>query len=426
MNKKMTNEKAWASLLNAPECLELIENDMPLIVSAEQMRSYREPRLMAKIDHSRNLPRVFRERDLSILPISRGSYLISKFENYEKFKLPQSNSINNFPLRENLETLSVENITSESIALNAAMASGIMADFLGDENIVPTISGRMGSGSFSFYVQEYAGRRREIEVNNAQIEIDAAFEGRDFFSIVEAKMDIPDEGDFIIRQLYYPYRVWSDRIRKVVKPIFLTYSNGIYVLREYSFREMRDYNSISLLRQSSYSIEDTDITNDEIEAILHATPIHPEPEGIPFPQADVFPRVVNLCELLKGCELDKDTLSQEYDFDRRQSNYYADAARYLGLVDKPQSNLYHLSPKGLGILKLPYKKRQLAYCECIFSYAVFNILMRRTFDRGRLPENTEIMKVIGDSNRSLSEVTRRRRAGTVRGWLSWIIKLAES
>jgi len=399
---------------------------MPLVVSAEQMRSYREPRLMAKIDHSRNLPKIFRERNLSILPISRGSYLISKFENYEKFKSPQSNSVNSFPLRENLETLSVENITSESIALNAAMASGIIADFLGDETIVSTISGRMGSGSFSFYVQEYAGRRREIEVNNAQIEIDAAFEGRDFFSIVEAKMGIPDEGDFIIRQLYYPYRVWSDRIRKVVRPIFLTYSNGIYALREYSFREVRDYNSINLLRQSLYSIEDTRITNEEIEAILNATPISAEPEGVPFPQADVFPRIINLCELLKSRELDKDILSQEYDFDKRQSNYYADAARYLGLVDKPKNNLYHLSKKGLGILKLPYKKRQLAYCECIFSHSVFNALMRRTFDRGILPENTEIMKVIGDSNRSLSEVTRRRRASTVRGWISWIIKLAES
>jgi len=306
------------------------------------------------------------------------------------------------------------------------MASGIMADFLGDETIVPTISGRMGSGSFSFYVQEYAGRRREIEVNNAQIEIDAAFEGRDFFSIVEAKMDIPDEGDFIIRQLYYPYRVWSDKIRKVVRPIFLTYSNGIYALREYSFREVRGYNSINLLRQSLYSIEDTRINNEEIEAILNATPISAEPEGVPFPQADVFPRIINLCELLKGRELDKDTLSQEYDFDKRQSNYYADAARYLGLVDKPKDNLYHLSKKGLGILRLPYKKRQLAYCECIFSHSVFNALMRRTFDRGILPENTEIIKAIGDSNRSLSEVTRRRRASTVRGWISWIIKLAES
>jgi len=426
MNRKMTNEQAWKSLLNTPECLEAIGNDMPLVVSAEQMRFYREPRLMAKIDHSRNLPKVFRERNLSILPISRGSYLISKFENYEKFKSPQSNSVNSFPLRENLETLSVENITSESIALNAAMASGIMADFLDDETIVPTISGRMGSGSFSFYVEEYAGRRREIEVNNAQIEIDAAFEGKDFFSIVEAKMDIPDEGDFIIRQLYYPYRVWSDRIRKVVRPIFLTYSNGIYALREYSFREVRNYNSISLLRQSLYSIEDTRITNEEIEAILNATLISPEPEEVPFPQADVFPRIINLCELLRGRDLDKNTLSQEYDFDRRQSNYYADAARYLGLVDKSKDNLYHLSRKGLGILKMPYKKRQLAYCECIFSHSVFNSLMHQVFDRGALPTNDEIMRAMIDNNISLNDSTRHRRASTVRSWISWIVKLAES
>jgi len=153
MSERMTSEKAWEYLINTPECLNLIENDMPLIVSADQMRCYREPRLMAKIDHSKNLPEVFRRKRLAILPISRGSYVISKFENYEKFKSPSPNVINSFPLRGDLETLSSGNITSESIALNAAMASGIIADFLGDETIVPTISGRMGSGSFSSHIK---------------------------------------------------------------------------------------------------------------------------------------------------------------------------------------------------------------------------------------------------------------------------------
>jgi len=421
----MTNETAWDSLLNTPECLEAIENGMPLFVSADQMRSYREPRLMAKIDHSKNLPEVFRKKNLSILPVSRGSYFISRFENYEKFTSPKSGIINSFPLRGSLETLATENIISESIALNASMASGIMADFLDDETIVPTISGRMGSGSFNFYVEEHSGGRREVGVNNAQIEIDAAFEGRDFFAIVEAKMDIPDEGDFLIRQLYYPYRVWRDRIRKAIRPIFLTYSNGIYALREYSFKEVMGYNSISLIRQSLYSIEDTCITNEEIEDILNRASIGPEPAGIPFPQADVFPRIINLCELLQGGDLDNNTLSQEYDFDKRQSNYYADAARYLGLVDKPQDNSYHLSKKGLELLKLPYKKRQLAYCECIFSHSVFNILMRRVFDRGLFPANEEIIEVMEDNNISLGESTKHRRASTVRGWISWVIKLVE-
>jgi len=408
----MTNEKAWEILLNESGFISDLDNNDPIFISSDQMRAYREPRLMAKIDHSKNLPKIFRENKLSILPISRGGYFISKFENYKKFTLEPHSHIYNFPI-DNLETLAIGNIISESIALNAAMASGIMNHFLDDETLVSTISGRMGSGSFDFYIKENTGRNREIAVNNAQIEIDAAFEGRDFLAIVEAKMDIPEEGDFLIRQL-----------RKTVRPVFLTYSNGIYVLREYNFQETRDYNSINLIRQSLYSIEDTSITHDEIEDLLNSTSISPELEGIPFPQADFFPRVINLCELLKGRELNKDMLGEKYDFDKRQADYYANAARYLGLVDKPRDSFYHLSKKGLDILGLPYKRRQLAYCECIFSHAVFNSLMRQVFATGRLPQNNEIIEAIKRSDSSLGEVTLKRRSSTVKGWLSWVIKLA--
>ena len=42
------------------------------LISADQIREYREPRLMAKFDHRVNLPQIFAENGLAILPVSRG------------------------------------------------------------------------------------------------------------------------------------------------------------------------------------------------------------------------------------------------------------------------------------------------------------------------------------------------------------------
>lgn len=52
-----------------------------------------------------------------------------------------------------------------------------------------------------------------------------------------------------------------------------------------------------------------------------------EPE-VPFPQANFFDRVINLCELLKQkSTLTKEEITQNYDFDARQTDYYSNAGK---------------------------------------------------------------------------------------------------
>ena len=110
----------------------------------------------------------------------------------------------------------------------------MFADFLNEETLYPTVSGRMGSGRFNFDIlNSRTGTFFNMQINNSQIEIDAAFEGIASLALIEAKRDL--SADFLIRQLYYPYRVWENRLSKKVKPIFLVYSNGIYRLYEYEF-----------------------------------------------------------------------------------------------------------------------------------------------------------------------------------------------
>lgn len=102
---------------------------------------------MTKFDHSINLPKLFSDNNLAILPITRGSYIISKFKAYKEFEQIDDEVIKaTFP--EYIESIDYENITSEAMAINCAYVSNIIADFLEDEELLPTVSGRMSSDTF--------------------------------------------------------------------------------------------------------------------------------------------------------------------------------------------------------------------------------------------------------------------------------------
>ena len=62
--------------------------------------------------------------------------------------------------------------------------------------------------------------------------------------------------------------------------------------------------------------------------------------------------------IIKRTPYDKRYITINYAFDERQTNYYTDAARYLGLVDKQRNDsiTFFLTSKGKNILKLSYKQ----------------------------------------------------------------------
>ena len=425
MNSESLNDVAWQKLFDKYDILNTIESEGFFNISATQIKEFREPRLMAKFDHTNNLPKLFLNNKLAILPITRGDYIISHFEAYHVFEA-NSSSITKVSLPTHIQSLDSGNIYSEAIALNCAVASGIIADFMEDTDIISTVSGRMGSGNFSFDILDtQTGEIRQVNVKNSQIEIDAAYEGVSSLAIFEAKRDLAD--DFLIRQLYYPFRVWQSRITKPVRPIFLVYSNGIYRLFEYAFNDINNYSSLNLVKQKNYSIEDTAISTLDIQEALEKTVLVDEP-NIPFPQADKFERIINLCELVSTQELSRIDVTEEYDFDVRQTNYYTDAARYLGLLQKRKENgniLYSISENGERILQLSYKKRQLAYCSSILSHRVFNYVLRLYFNSGVMPSTEDIVEIMKDSNlyQVESDSTFIRRSSSVKGWINWIISL---
>lgn len=419
------NDKAWEILFEKYNILENIEKYGHFEISSKAINEVREARLMAKFDHTINLPKIFVKHKLSILPITRGDYVIAKFNAYHKFE-ESTSEITNYSIPNYIQSLDSSNIPSETIALNCAVAAGIIEDFLEDDKLISTVSGRMGSGVFDFNIDNTDDSTSStITVANSQIEIDAAYEGINSLALFEAKRDISE--DFLVRQLYYPYRVWQSRISKPVRPLFLVYSNGIYRLYEYEFKDPNNYSSIHLVKQKNYTIEDNTITASDIQNILNSIKFEEEPK-LPFPQADSFERVINLCELLFNEELSKDNITEEYAFNSRQSDYYTNAGRYLGIVDKPdkdRKSIYCLTDRGTSILKLNYKKRQLALCECILKHEVFSKVLSSYFQNGTMPSKDKIVEFMKESHlyNISKDKTYYRRASTIIHWINWIVGL---
>lgn len=424
--KQGKNDPAWEILFKEHNILPEIEKTGKYIISSETINKVREARLMTKFDHKVNLPEIFKANDLSILPITRGNYIISSFSAYQPFETLPTATTETISIPSHIQSLLPQYIISETIALNCANACGLLNDFLEDETLNETVNGRMSSGNFTFQINSKRGIQ-EISVNNSQVEIDGAFEGNKFLSLFEAKNEISD--DFLIRQLYYPYRIWVERLTKPIKPIFLVFSNGIFHFYEYHFEDPKNYNSLVLIKQKNYAIE-TRITKEDIKNIIQTVEIIPEPT-ISFPQADKMTRIINLMELLYDKPMTPEDITTEYAFTRRQTTYYTDAAIYLDLVQKKETEenpiLYTLSETGQKIMKMEYRGRQLAIIKQIVEHKVFYEVAKLQLQNNQRPTKKEIIKIMKQSNlyNIEKESTFERRSSTISRWILWIFDSIE-
>jgi len=419
------NDQAWERLFEKYRILEEVDRSGRFMISASQIKEFREPRLMTKFDHKVNLPDLFRDNRLSILPVTRGDYLISSFSAYQDFEEHAASPVK-ISIPPPLQSLLPEFLVSEAIALNCALACGVLGDFLEDGDLAPTVSGQMGSGEFAFDINTAAGTQR-VAVSSSQIEIDAAYEGLRSLSLFEAKRDLAD--DFLIRQLYYPFRVWSSRVTKPVKPVFLIFSNGVFYLYQYQFEHPEHYNSLRLVKQKNYVIS-PEISRRDLENLLQTVPGEPEPP-ISFPQANSMARIVNLMELLCEKPMTRQAITTEYAFDERQTNYYTDAGRYLGLIEKGRDGgtiWFTLSLLGRQIMEMDYRERQLAIISQILRHRAFQETLRLCLEWGEVPGTADVVRIMKASDlfHVGADSTYIRRSSTGIGWMNWILNFIAS
>ncbi|MCI5643163.1 MAG: type II restriction endonuclease [Peptoniphilus sp.] len=436
---KISTNSAWEKLFDKYNIEKEVNEKGFFNIKAEQIKEFKEPRLMAKWDSSESLPSILKSKEINILPTSRSSYILSNFNLYKE--LPKyTEDVTKMKKVEipDLESIDIENVTSEANAINVLMLSPILEDFLGDGENYATFNGRMGTGEFNFFVNRNLKDPLCIDVKNAQCEIDAGLENDKSVVIIEAKNVI--HPDFHVRQLYYPYRLWRNKVKKPIRLLFSIYSNQIYRLLEYRFNDLNNYSSIELIKEKNYTLQDTKITCYDLLEVYKKTKVTisdnmNDYEKTPFVQADSFEKIISLIDFLKEEDMSPAKVAEIMQFDIRQAGYYFNAGKYLGIFEKYHGEEFdeesskwnkvvkiRLTKKGQEIAKMNYKPRQLELVKLILRHKIFNVFFFETFTTGQFPKKKDIENAMRKYN-VCNEGQITRRASTVYSWLKWIFRL---
>ena len=133
MTRCSTNKEAWQLLFEKYNILDEINKNGYFKITSKEINEYREARLMTKFDNSANLPDIFKDNGLAILPITSNSYMIAKFETYKKFEESEDDEIVKIDFPSYIQSLDYNNITSEAVAINCAYITRILELFLDEE-----------------------------------------------------------------------------------------------------------------------------------------------------------------------------------------------------------------------------------------------------------------------------------------------------
>lgn len=380
-------------------------------ITAAQIKEItgREPRLMAKMDSSGDVPPRMKRHGYFLLPISRSAYTIVRGNGYHNLETG-SNTVKEFVSRIKFNLATNGRNSSEMQYLDYCSNAGLIEEVVGRGKLYPMIRGREGSGAYTFRINQ-----NEIEVKNAQIEIDLGLEGRDSIVLFEAKSKTPE--DFIIRQLYYPYRKFSSGFaNKVILPTFFTYDKAadVYNFWKYYFADPSNYNSIQLLESDSYRIrEEKPIQIGDIADGSFA--ISTQKKLIP--QANDLDKVLRLIYLVSEGTTTASAVALSFGFAQRQSSYYREAAEALGFV-LFNGRDYSLTDAGRLLVSLDADERNIFFAKAINEFALFKECMGVLRSKGSL-NGGDIETIISRSS-NLSGSTIPRRARSIESWLRWI------
>jgi hypothetical protein len=370
-----------------------------------------EPRLMAKIDRRDELPSVFAEAGVFLLPIANGEYAIVRGEGYhdlEPVEEPPAVFVSRLPF----QLSSAGAGASETQHIDFAFNSGLIERFAGLGNLYLTIRGRKRAPEFEFRVGDVS-----LRAGNVQVEVDAGFEGERHIVVLEGKIGARDT--FHIRQLYYPYRFWSTLVpEKTVVPVFFTYQveKQLFSFWEYRFADPLEYGSIELVRAQSFIIRLAERNVLEPRFLGRAGGPSLGPNVIP--QANDVTKVMELPFRVAEGQTTVAALARAFEFNERQSRYYREAAEALGLVWARNGKM-GLTETGREFVSLPAQGRNELLFRQIFRLPLFYALLIELFlDPDKSLSQAQLVTIIERFSRYRGD-TLARRAQTVLAWLRW-------
>ena len=139
---------------------------------------------------------------------------------------------------------------------------------------------------------------------------------------------------------------------------------------------------------------------------------------------DVFPQADNIDRIFKiiNIENEEDLLNGNNmsiilgDITGRQVQYYINASQYLGILDKSK----RFTDFGREIRKSNLFEQKIKLAQKIMSFFVFSEVYFTEIILGVKLELQEIIQIMKKHVYFSSEAMYRRRAQTVRSWISWI------
>jgi hypothetical protein len=377
-------------------------------ISANEIKAItkREPRIMAKMDCLGDLPDVFKRNGYFLLPVKNGNYAIVRGQGFHT--LEEQKSIAQYESKIEFPLTTAARGRSEMQYLDNSYNSGTLEEVLGVGPLYQSIRGREYTKRFGFQVGE-----TRLDVESVQIEVDSGLEGADSIVIVEAKIETP--ADFIIRQLFYPYRHFQEisPLKRII-PVYFTYelksqTHNIWI---YNFEDRNDYNSITPVEKHAFRINlETPITIDQIK-----------PKGVSYkeviPQANDLDKIIEFVFRVSEGINNYQAIANHFDFDHRQSSYYREATEALGLI-RARDGRYELTEVGKQFVKLNTEHRSIFLTELLMDFRPIQAGME-ILKTQQILTNEDLIDIVAQSDALLSGSTVKRRGGSLRAWFRGI------
>lgn len=400
-----TTSEAWEQIFRHKNFD--VSRDLHFITADEIKEITRkEPRILAKVDFSRDLPDVLKRNGYFLLPVNNGKYAIVRGDGFHA--LETEAQVEEFESKIDFPLTTAGRGQSEMQYLDHAFNTGVLASVLRQGTLYQSIRGRERSKKFSFNVNT-----TNIDVDAVQIEVDSGMEAKEAVILMEAKIGRP--ADFIIRQLFYPYRNFKlISPKKTIIPAFLTYDLGssTYGLKIYRFANDEDYNSIELVENLAFKIRTANaIKLGDIR-----------PTGIVnyrdvIPQANKIDRIIEFVFRVSEGVNNARAMADHFGFDIRQSHYYRSAAEALGLVSSSEGN-YELTDVGKEFVNLDVESRNIFVANLLADFHV----VRAAFEllqSGKTVSFEQLLSIVSKGEK-ISGATVKRRALSLASWLGWI------
>jgi hypothetical protein len=387
------------------------------LCSADFKALGQEPRLMTKFDSRASRPEPLKAHDLFLLPEKNGEYLVLRAEGYCDLKWPRPEQIENVDARFPFALDSLRGAQSEMSHLDRLFLAGVIGDVVGVKaraEVLATIRGRRFAPPFGFRV----GSLGAFRADRIQYEVDQGYETENEILLFEAKTTTP--ADFLIRQLFFPFKVFSAQSNKKIRPFFFNFNatSGVYSFFEYHFSDPNDLCSIEIKPASERHFR---IHFDESRAPLSLghwlarTPLPAQGASWEVPQADDFSKVMEFPLHVAGGCTDAGLIAGAFDFSPRQSSYYRRASEQMGLVCG-----YELTDAGRDFLSLSPREREGNLIRALLQQPVVRVAIESALGRA---DHRVCGRDIAASIRANSHIqgdTVARRALTVRSWLRWL------